>query len=73
MKIWNKIPIKDNGEKLVAIPSYLKFSVPHPYSQLGAPYKDKTSIWKLREEVVKRLLKVNDYLNSKYSFKDYNN
>ena len=67
MKIWNKIPIKDNGENLVAIPSYLKFSDPHPYSQLGAPYKDKTSIWKLREEVVKRLLKVNDYLTSKYS------
>ena len=68
MKIWNKIPIKDNGDKLIAIPSYLNFLDPHPYSHLGAPYKDKTSIWKLREEVVNRLVKVNDYLMSKSSF-----
>ena len=68
MKIWNKIPIKDNGDKLIAIPSYLNCLDPHPYSHLGAPYKDKTSIWKLREEVVNRLLKVNDYLISKSSF-----
>jgi len=68
LKIWNKIPIKDNGDKLIAIPSCLKFLDPHPYSLLGAPYKDKTSIWKLREEVVNRLVKVNDYLISKSSF-----
>ncbi len=69
MKIWNKIPIKDNGDKLIAIPSYLNFLDPHPYSHLGAPYEDKYSIWKLREEVVNRLVKVNDYLTSKSSFK----
>jgi len=68
LKIWNKIPIKDNGDKLIAIPSCLKFLEPHPYSDLGAPYEDKTSIWKLREEVVNRLVKVNDYLISKSSF-----
>jgi len=68
LKIWNKIPIKDNGDKLIAIPSYLKFLDPHPYFHLGAPYKDKTSIWKLREEVVNRLVNVNDYLISKSSF-----
>ena len=68
MKIWNKIPIKENGDKLIAIPSYLNFLDPHPYSHLGAPYKDKTSLWKLREEVVNRLEKVNDYLISKNSF-----
>ena len=68
MKIWNKIPIKDNGDKLIAIPSCLKFLDTHPYYHLGAPYKDKTSIWKLREEVVNRLVKVNDYLISKSSF-----
>ena len=68
MKIWNKIPIKDNGDKLIAIPSYLNFLDPHPYFHLGAPYKDKTSIWKLREEVVNRLVKVNDYLILKNSF-----
>ena len=68
MKIWNEIPIKDNGDKLIAIPSYLNFLDPHPYFHLGAPYKDKTSIWKLREEVVNRLVKVNDFLISKNSF-----
>jgi len=68
LKIWNKIPIKDNGDKLIAIPSCLKFLAPHPYSHLGAPYKDKTSIWKLREGGVNRLVKVNDYLISKSSF-----
>jgi D-alanyl-D-alanine dipeptidase len=68
LKIWNKIPIKDNGDKLIAIPSYFNFLDPHPYFHLGAPYKDKTSIWKLREEVVNRLVKVNDYLISKSSF-----
>jgi len=68
LKIWNKIPIKENGDKLIAIPSYLNFFDPHPYSHLGAPYKDKTSIWKLRNEVVNRLVKVNDYLKSKNSF-----
>ena len=69
MKIWNKIPIKDNGDKLIAIPSCLKFLDPHPYFHLGAPYKDKNFIWKLREEVVNRLVKANDYLISKSSFK----
>jgi len=68
LKIWNKIPIKDNGDKLIAIPSYLNFLDPHPYYNLGAPYKDKTSIWKLRKEVVNRLVKVNDYLISNSSF-----
>jgi len=68
LKIWNKIPIKDNGDKLIAIPSYLKFLDAHPYFHLGAPYKDKTSIWKLRKEVVNRLVKVNDFLVSHYSF-----
>jgi len=68
LKIWNKIPIKDNGDKLIVIPSYFNFLHPHPYSHLGAPYKDKTSLWKLREEVVNRLVKVNDYLISKNSF-----
>ena len=68
MKIWNKLPIKDNGDKLIAIPSYLNFLDPHPYFHLGAPYKDKTSIWKLREEVVYRLVRANNYLISKYSF-----
>ena len=65
MKIWNSIPILDNGDKLIAIPNYFKFIDPHPYLNLGAPYKKQNNIWKLREQVVKRLIKVNDYLLSK--------
>jgi len=68
LKIWNKIPIKDIGDKLIDIASCLQFLDTHPYSHIGAPYKDKTSIWKLREEVVNRLVKVNDYLISKSRF-----
>ena len=65
MKIWNTIPIIDCGDKLIEIPSHFKFIDPHPYFQLGAPYENKNTIWKLRGEVVKRLIKVNDYLSSK--------
>ncbi len=67
MKIWNKVPIKDNKEKLIDIPCNFKFIDPHPYLHLGAPYKNTNTIWKLREEVVKRLIKVNKYLASQNS------
>ena len=65
MKVWNEIPIEENKDKLIAIPNCFKFICPHPYYDLGAPYKEEESIWKLREEVIKRLLKVNDYLKLK--------
>ncbi len=67
MKIWNNIPIKESKEKLITIPNYFKFINPHPYFSLGAPYRDKETIWKLREEVVLRLIKANDFLKSKNS------
>ena len=63
MKIWNTVPIKENQDKLIAIPSNFKFMDPHPYFVLGAPYKNKNQIWKLREQVVSRLIKANEYLN----------
>ena len=65
MKIWNEIPIEENRDKLIAIPTCFKFISPHPYYNLGAPYKEKECIWKLRKEVVKRLIKVNEYLKLK--------
>ena len=65
MKIWNEIPIEENKDKLIAIPNCFKFISPHPYYDLGAPYKGKGNIWKLRKEVVKRLIKVKDYLKLK--------
>ena len=74
MKIWNKIPIVDNEEELIAIPNFFKFIDPHPYLHLGAPYENKNAIWKLRKEVVNRLIKVNRYLalkNNKFSLLIY--
>ena len=65
MKLWNKIPIKENNDKLIDIPCDFKFINPHPYFSLGAPYKNKQTIWKLREEVVFRLIKANYFLQSK--------
>ncbi len=65
MKIWNEIPIEENKDKLIAIPNCFKFLSPHPYYVLGAPYKEKKSIWKLRGEVVMRLIKVNEFLKLK--------
>ena len=64
MKIWNNIPINDDKDKLISIPDYFRFIDPHPYSKLGAPYKDLENIWKLREKVVTRLIKANQYLDS---------
>ena len=65
LKIWHKVTIVDNEEKLIGIPSSFKFFTPHPYYNLGAPYDRKSKIWILREGVVKRLIKVNEYLESK--------
>ena len=65
MKIWNAIPIKECKDELIEIPSFFKFVDPHPYYVLGAPYQNKNAIWKLRKEVVNRLIRANDYLISK--------
>ena len=37
---------------------------PHPYLALGAPYKNRNRIWYLREGVVSRLVKANNYLQT---------
>ena len=62
MKIWNQVPIEENEDKLITIPNCFKFFNPHPYFSLGAPYDLKNGIWKLREKVVSRLIKANEYL-----------
>lgn len=59
----------DNKEKLISVTKYFNFINPHPYLRLGAPYKDKTKLWSLREGVVSRLLKVNEFM--KLIRKDY--
>ena len=66
MKPWHNIPIVDNKEELVAIPKSINFCNPHPYSELGAPYRNKKSIWNLRRTVLNRLLKANEYLKANY-------
>ena len=64
MKPWYQIPIVDNNEKLISIPSEIAFIEPHPYLALGAPYKSKRRIWSLREGVVSRLIRANSYLKT---------
>ena len=67
MKPWYRIPIVDNNEKLISIPSGINFIEPHPYLSLGAPYKCKRTIWSLREGVVSRLVRANEYLQTIYN------
>ena len=67
MKPWQNIPIFDNKEKLISLPKEFIFINPHPYFKLGAPYKNLDNLWNLREGVVARLIKANEYLKSKNS------
>jgi len=64
LKPWYQIPIVDNNEKLISIPSEIDFIDPHPYLALGAPYNNKRKIWSLREGVVTRLISANNYLQT---------
>ncbi len=65
MKIWNEIAISECRDELIPIPTSFKFTEPHPYFKLGAPYENRQGIWKLREQVVSRLIKANEFLESK--------
>ena len=64
MKPWYQIPIVENNEKLISIPCEIDFIEPHPYLALGAPYKSRKRIWALREGVISRLLRANNYLKT---------
>ena len=64
MKPWYQIPIIDNNEKLISIPSNIDLITPHPYLSLGAPYTNKSKLWSLREGAVLRLISANNYLHS---------
>ncbi|MEL7035399.1 MAG: M15 family metallopeptidase [Cyanobacteria bacterium J06592_8] len=70
MKPYQKIPIQDCGEPLVAIPLE-QFAVesPHPYQKLGAPYHlcGVDSPYYLRQEVLNRLIAAQTQLQSQYS------
>jgi D-alanyl-D-alanine dipeptidase len=57
MRPWSSIPIQECGEPLVALPESLLCLEPHPYQTLGAPYGPGASPFRLREQVVLRLLR----------------
>jgi D-alanyl-D-alanine dipeptidase len=56
LRPWSPIPIHDNGEPLVDLPSALLRLEPHPYAALGAPYGPGGGPFRLRTGVVRRLL-----------------
>jgi len=66
VKPYQKVPIEECAEALVAIP-LAQFSVttPHPYEALGAPYGDKSPYF-LRQSVVDKLLAAQAALQRQY-------
>lgn len=66
MKPYQKIPIQECHEPLVAIPSdRFTFVRPHPYQSLGAPYGDYSPYF-LREGVLQRLLRAQAKLSARH-------
>lgn len=65
MKPYQQIPIVDCGDRLVPLPlDSLAQINPHPYVRLGAPYGDKSPYF-LRQGVLDRLLKAQNYLQQR--------
>ncbi len=64
MKPYQNVPIRECGEPLVAIPLD-QFAVvsPHPYAELGAPYR-QFSPYFLRQTVVDKLLQAQAHLQA---------
>lgn len=66
LKPYQRIPIQDCNEPLVAIPSEtFAFVHPHPYEKLGAPYNDK-SPFHVRQSVLERLLQAQQVLQASH-------
>ncbi|MEM6451289.1 MAG: M15 family metallopeptidase [Cyanobacteria bacterium P01_D01_bin.105] len=66
MKPYQKVPIEECGEALIAIP-LKQFAVvtPHPYVALGAPYGHYSPYF-LRQGVIQKLLAAQAYLQRDY-------
>ena len=62
MKPWYKCKISECNESLISIPSLIHRLNPHPYQELGAPYGDGLDPWRLRVDVVRRLLLAQNFL-----------
>lgn len=66
MKPYYQIPIKDCGERLIAIPlDSFSVELPHPYVKLGAEYGAK-SPYCLRQGVVEALLQAQFLIEKRY-------
>ncbi len=63
MKPYQKIPIAECHESLVAIPDHFFKINPHPYIALGAPYSDRSPFF-VRQGILKRLQKSQTYLQT---------
>lgn len=59
---WNAVPIKGVSEPLLELPAELLRIQPHPYQALGAPYGDGGSPFRLRQQVLERLLAAQERL-----------
>lgn len=63
---YHDIPIHESNESLIPIPlESFAVETPHPYEKLGAPYGEYSPYF-LREDVVKRLLNAQNYLQREY-------
>ena len=65
VKPWLEIPIQECEEELEDIPSDLFRLEPHPYAALGAPYGEGVHPFRLRKEIIKRLLWVQSQLKER--------
>jgi D-alanyl-D-alanine dipeptidase len=66
VKPYHQIPIKDCGERLIAIPTNsLALELPHPYVKLGAEYGNRSPHC-LRQGVVQALLEAQFLLEKRY-------
>tara|TARA_Y100001968_G_C19194308_1_gene636759 strand:+ start:156 stop:851 length:696 start_codon:yes stop_codon:yes gene_type:complete len=63
MRPWNKLRINDCGENLALLPSSVFRLTPHPYLSIGAPYCNESDPWRLRVDVVRRIILANEYLS----------
>lgn len=66
LRPWNRLPIVDCAEPLVALPASLHRLEPHPYQALGAPYGPGASPFQLRHGVVERLLAAQTALQQRH-------
>ncbi|KGF72666.1 D-alanyl-D-alanine dipeptidase [Neosynechococcus sphagnicola sy1] len=66
MKPYQKVPIEECGEPMIAIlPDLFAVVSPHPYQVLGAPYGEQSPYF-LRQRVVTQLLAAQEALQQDY-------